>query len=77
MREGVGLRSVHRLGDQKLEGTVEAVRREFSEVLERMKGEDGAVKYANAQKLQRGFAKLWAPGGENWQEVNKITDVLG
>ena len=47
------------------------------EVLERMKGEDGAVKYANAQKLQRGFAKLWAPGGENWQEVNKITDVLG
>ncbi|KAL5480863.1 hypothetical protein ACEPAI_9803 [Sanghuangporus weigelae] len=76
VRTDAGLRPVHRLGDRKPEGTVEAVKREFSETLEKMKGEDGAVKRANARKLQSGFAQLWAPDGENWKEIKKVTDIL-
>ncbi|KAL5523192.1 hypothetical protein ACEPAF_1459 [Sanghuangporus sanghuang] len=76
VRTDAGLRPIHRLGDRKPEGTVETVRREFTEILEKMKGDDGAVKRANAQKLQSGFAKLWAPDGENWQEIKKITEIL-
>ncbi|KAL5522564.1 hypothetical protein ACEPAG_8581 [Sanghuangporus baumii] len=76
VRTDAGLRPIHRLGDRKPEGTVEAVRREFTDILEKMKGEDGAVKRANARKLQGGFAKLWAADGDNWKEIKKITDIL-
>ena len=76
VRTGDGLRPIHRLGDWSPEGTVEAVKREFSETILKMKGEDGATKRANAQRFRDAFAKLWAPGGENWKEIKRITDVL-
>ncbi|EJC97777.1 UDP-Glycosyltransferase/glycogen phosphorylase [Fomitiporia mediterranea MF3/22] len=76
VRTGSGLLPIHRLGDKVPEGTVESVKREFSETLRKMRGQDGAVKRANVQKFRDAYAKLWAPGGENWDEIKKITDIL-
>ncbi|EJC97779.1 UDP-Glycosyltransferase/glycogen phosphorylase [Fomitiporia mediterranea MF3/22] len=76
VRSGIGLLPIHRLGGKTPEASIESVKREFSGTLQKMRGQDGAVKRANAQKFRDGFAKLWAPGGENWDGIKKITDIL-
>ena len=76
VRTGHGLRPIHRLGDRAPEGSLEAVRREAREVLTKARGEDGAVKRANAQKLSKAIINTWKEDGICWQEMRKIFDVL-
>ncbi|EJC97776.1 UDP-Glycosyltransferase/glycogen phosphorylase [Fomitiporia mediterranea MF3/22] len=76
VRTGDGLLPIHRLGDKVPEGTVDSVKREFSETLQKMRGQDGAEKRANTQKFRDEFAKLWAPGGENWDAIKRVADII-
>ncbi|KAI5117418.1 hypothetical protein M0805_004050, partial [Coniferiporia weirii] len=76
VRTGHGLRPLHRLGGGAPEGTIAAVRREAAEVFTKARGEDGAEKRANAQRLAKAFAQYWEEGGEGWKELGKVVGVL-
>lgn len=76
VRTGPGVRPIHRLGGRTPECSVESVKREFKEILEKAGGEDGKIKRANMKELREKVAKQWAPGGENWQELKRISDIL-
>ncbi|KAL5488450.1 hypothetical protein ACEPAI_6568 [Sanghuangporus weigelae] len=71
-----GLRPIHRLGNKCPEGTLDAFKREFKEVLSKATGEDGKLKRANAQKLRDKVARSWEADGEAWSEIKRIDDVL-
>ena len=58
---------MYRLNGCAPESTVEAVRREFTEALEKAKGEDGRNKRDNAEKLRQ----AWEQGGEGWPELSE------
>ncbi|KAI5120745.1 hypothetical protein M0805_007819 [Coniferiporia weirii] len=76
IRSGHGLLPIHRLGGRTPEGTVEAARLEFKDVLTKAMSEDGKVKRANAQRFRDALTKSWEPDGVCWQEVKKIADIL-
>lgn len=76
VRTGPGLKPIHRLKDWTPTGTLEAVRREFNEVLTKARGADGEEKRKNAQRIQKALAKSWAKDGESWKEVKKISDMF-
>ena len=67
---------MYRLNGRPPEGTVKAVRREFTEVLEKVKGEDGRKKRDNAEKLSQRLRQVWEQGGEGWSELSKLTALL-
>lgn len=69
MRTGPGLRPIHRLKDWAPTGTLEAVRREVTEVLAKARGLDGDKKRENAQRFQLALEKSWVKSGESWKEV--------
>lgn len=75
-RQGLALRPMHRLNGRAPEGTVEALRKEATEVLKKARGEDGQVRRMNAQRLGEQFASYWAPDGAGWKELQRIADVL-
>ncbi|KAI5117421.1 hypothetical protein M0805_004052 [Coniferiporia weirii] len=76
VRTGHGLRPLHRLEGRAPEGTIAAVRREAAEVFTKARGEDGAEKRANAQRLAKAFAQYWEEGGQGWEELGKVVSVL-
>ncbi|EIN06266.1 UDP-Glycosyltransferase/glycogen phosphorylase [Punctularia strigosozonata HHB-11173 SS5] len=70
-----GLKPLHRTG-RAPEGTPEAVRREFIDVLEKMKGPDGAAKRANAEKIRDALAATTREGGHARQALMHLLDDL-
>lgn len=76
VRNGTGLRPMHRLGDRAPEGTIEAVRREATEILTKARGEEGLAIRKNAQKLGEELLNYWGPDGTGWKELQKIIDVV-
>lgn len=76
VRLGNGLRPIHRLGDKCPEGTVDAVRREMSEVLDMARGEDGLVKRQNAQRLGELFSETWSASGPGWVVLKDLVKSL-
>lgn len=76
IRSWHGLKPIHRLGDVSPEGTVDAVRTEFKDVLVKAMGADGVVKRANAKRLKEKIAKTWEKDGEAWMEIKRIADLL-
>ena len=73
----LGLRPLHRLGDKAPEGTVEAVRREIREVLDKARGDDGKIKRENAQKISVKFSEMWdSENGSGWKDLKKIVEGL-
>lgn len=75
-RQGIALQPMHRLNGRTPEGSVEALRKEAIEILAKARGEDGKVRRMNAQRLGKQFADYWAPDGDGWKELQRITDVL-
>ena len=76
LRSGSGLRPIHRLGDRAPEGTTESARREFSEILVSTRGEIGAKKRENAQRIQKQLKSNWTPGGYSWKEIGRCMEIL-
>ncbi|EJD00712.1 UDP-Glycosyltransferase/glycogen phosphorylase [Fomitiporia mediterranea MF3/22] len=76
VRNGQGLRPVHRLGDKAPEGTLDAVRREVTEVLTKAQSEDGQKRRAKAQWFSREFSRSWELGGLAWVELGRLLEVL-
>lgn len=76
MRCGHGLRPIRRLNDWTPSGSLDAVRKEAKTIFEKARSEDGESKRANARRLGRALAKGWEEGGENWEELKKVTCLL-
>ncbi|KAL5488485.1 hypothetical protein ACEPAI_6603 [Sanghuangporus weigelae] len=76
VRNGDGLRPVHRLGDKAPACSLEAVRQETVDVFTKARGKDGEAKRAKAQWFGEHFAKTWEEGGEGWIELEKIVAGL-
>lgn len=76
VRNGGGLRPILRRNGYTPTGTVEAVREEFIDVLERAFGPEGAKKRSNVERIRDGIAEGWAPGGESWKELEKLFNVV-
>jgi hypothetical protein len=70
-----GLRPICRNGKTP-EGTIESVKREFNEVLEMMRGEDGARKRSNVQRIRDLLVASGEDGGQGRQALlNLIKDL--
>lgn len=69
-----GLKPLARFGPsaKPLEGTPEAVAREAREVFAKARGEDGARKRANAQRIGEELKRGWHMDGPFTKEVNKL-----
>ncbi|KAL5488481.1 hypothetical protein ACEPAI_6599 [Sanghuangporus weigelae] len=76
VRNGHGLRPIHRLGNKSPTGTHGAVRQETIDVFTEARGKDGEAKRAKAQWFSEQFAKFWQETGEGWAELKKIVDKL-
>ena len=57
-------------------GTPEAVGKEFREVLDACRGEQGDELRRNAQEMRRKFEKAWEDDGEAMQELNAFLEWL-
>ncbi|EIN06307.1 UDP-Glycosyltransferase/glycogen phosphorylase [Punctularia strigosozonata HHB-11173 SS5] len=68
-----GLKPIHRLGtDKHLTGTVDAVRTEITELLTKMKGDDGAEKRRNARRVRAELEASMAEGGRARGEMHRL-----
>lgn len=76
VRNGHGLRPIHRLGNKVPEGTIEAVRREATDAFTKARGEDGEKKRSKAQWFSKKFAEGWESGGSSWEELRKVVNIL-
>ncbi|EIN06280.1 UDP-Glycosyltransferase/glycogen phosphorylase [Punctularia strigosozonata HHB-11173 SS5] len=70
-----GLRPIYRTGKAP-EGTIEAVRRELAEVLDKMRGEDGARKRENVKMIQQELTATVREGGRARQAFVQLLDDL-
>lgn len=59
----LGLKPLHRFGGQGPEGTVDAVKREIRDTLQKMGGEDGVRRRANAERVMEEIRHSWDEGG--------------
>ncbi|EJF59060.1 hypothetical protein BD309DRAFT_869191 [Dichomitus squalens] len=55
-------------------GTVDAVKAEMRDVLDRAFGEDGAEKHAKPQEPRRKLQSAWSEEGVAWPEVDTFLD---
>ncbi|EJD00706.1 UDP-Glycosyltransferase/glycogen phosphorylase [Fomitiporia mediterranea MF3/22] len=76
VRTGYGLRPLHRLGNRTPDGTIEAVRREVTEVFSKARGEDGHKKRKKAQWFSQKLAEGWEHGGLAWLDLNKLSSIF-
>ena len=76
IRSWQGLRPIHRLSDVSSVGTLESMRDELKDIPHWARGEDSAVKRANAKIMKARFAKAWERDGEAWVEIKRIVDLL-
>lgn len=69
-----GLKPIHRLGPEASapSGTVQGMQVEVHDMLGRMRGEDGARKRANAQKLSEEIARGWDTNGPCQMELDRL-----
>ena len=76
MRTGeYGLKPIHRLGRAPI-GTIEAVREEAHDILEKAFGEDGARKRANMKLLSQKVGKAWDDDGLAKGELRRFIATL-
>ena len=83
VRSGLGLQPLYRGGANKRpEGTLDAVRREAREVLERAFGEDGRTKRENVRRLNVKIGAAWEKeeevgGGSAWRNLEAFVVDAG
>ena len=75
VRHGSGLGKIYRNGRTPI-GTIEAVKAEVRDVLDRAFGEDGAQKREKLPALQSAFQHEWEEGGTAWRDVHAFLDTL-
>ncbi|TCD68538.1 hypothetical protein EIP91_010463 [Steccherinum ochraceum] len=75
VRTGSGLKPIFRTGKAPA-GTLDALRSEIREVLDRAFGEDGARKKAGAKALQAKVLSAWDEGGPAAVDMTKLLDML-
>ena len=75
VRTGNGLKPILRTGKAPT-ATLEAVRAEANEILDKAFGEDGARKRANIQKLKGIISEAWSDGGPATVEMTRLLDTL-
>ncbi|KLO16953.1 UDP-Glycosyltransferase/glycogen phosphorylase [Schizopora paradoxa] len=71
-----GLAPILRLGSRAPKGTIDAFTAEFINVLEQAKGEDGALKRANAKRISDEIKGIWVEGGSGWAEIRRLVRYL-
>ncbi|EJD00701.1 UDP-Glycosyltransferase/glycogen phosphorylase [Fomitiporia mediterranea MF3/22] len=76
VRTEYGLRPLRRLGNRAPEGTIEAVRREATEIFSKARGEDGQRKRKKAQWFSERLAEGWERGGLAWLDLNKLSSIF-
>ena len=69
------MKAVHRLGRTPI-GTLEAVREEAHDVLDKAFGEDGARKRANIKHLSQKIGKAWDEDGSARRELRQFIATL-
>ena len=72
---GNGLKPIYRTGKAPV-GTLDAVRAEAHEVLDKAFGEDGQRKRANAQKLKERINAAWDVDGPAYIDMQDFLDRL-
>jgi hypothetical protein len=73
VREATGARQPLRLqGQPAVDFSVDGVRKEISELLQKLKGPEGEHVRANAEKLGSELDKSWKEGGEASEELNRF-----
>ncbi|KAI0706808.1 UDP-Glycosyltransferase/glycogen phosphorylase [Cerioporus squamosus] len=75
VRHGAGAGKIYRTGRTPI-GTVDAVKAEFRDVLERAFGEDGARKRARLEEVRRTLEGAWAEDGPARREVEEFLDAI-
>jgi len=75
VRTGNGLRPRYRTDKVPL-GTVDAIRAETREVLDKAFGEDGARKRVNMKKLQKEVNSAWDKGGSAEVDMSRFLEIL-
>ncbi|TCD71962.1 hypothetical protein EIP91_000094 [Steccherinum ochraceum] len=75
VRTGNGLKPIYRTGKAPV-GTIDAIRAEASDVLDRAFGEEGARKRANAKSLQAKILSAWNKGGSAEVDMAKLLKTL-
>lgn len=75
VRIGNGLKTIYRTGKTPV-GTLDALRAEAHEVLDKAFGEDGARKRANMKELQAKVHSAWDKGGSADVDMEKLLDTL-
>ena len=76
VRNGHGLEPIHRLGDKKVKGTIEAVREELRLVFKMARSYDGDQKRSKARWFAEQYARSWEEGGMHLEEVKKMLSIL-
>ena len=74
VRSGNGTLPIARLDNYAPVATVDAVRSEFNEILEKALGDDGKEKRKNVLEFQQKIAESWMPDGECWKEIDRIVE---
>jgi hypothetical protein len=58
------------------EGSINAIKREVSHIMEMMRGEDGAIKRRNAEKIRDALSQTTQEGGYAYQSLVQLLDDL-
>lgn len=75
VRTGHGLRRVNRTG-LAYAGTLDAVRREANETLDKAFGADGERKRANIAKLRQSMDSAWSEQGPSRRALERFLDTI-
>ena len=75
VRHGSGLGKIYRNGRTPI-GTIDAVKAEVRDVLDRAFGEDGAKKRENLLELRKTLQAAWTEGGVARREVEAFLDDI-
>ena len=73
VRNGTGAGKIYRNGRVPI-ATVDAVKAEMNEVLDRAFGDDGKRKRQNLQRLRKVLREAWSEGGVAKREVEAFLD---
>lgn len=70
-----GLKPIRRLGDKTPRGTLDALREEAADVLDKAFGEDGTKKRVNMSVLQEKVMGSWDEGGSSRRDLKAFVDA--
>jgi len=71
-----GLKPIHRLDNKAPVGTLESLRVEAIDVLDKAFGDDGIKKRANVKRLQEKILKSWSNGGSSRRDMEALVNAL-